>query len=319
MCAVLIGVLAWPSQMDAPLPAPPPPRVRQITTAKDDSGDDGRARTVEHGFTALEDAAREHLVSWGVILENTSHRMTARLMVTVTILDRAGKPVLTEQLDADIEPGKRFGLGDTAYVKRPGARTMKIELSRPEWWPTTSAVPPLAPVTASQVKGRLPQVRRRSVLPGLRPEGPSRRGPPGTPPGPRPHLPRRLRPPHHPRQPVGHRDPPRQVRPHPRRHQAHRQRPPGQVPARLVLPEDPRQRRPRRHRSGTDRGLPPVRPLAAYRDASGRDRPLDSFRAPDGLRRRPHPRSRRSTGPRTPNRTRRGSLAQLAELRTFNP
>ncbi|MDL4772936.1 hypothetical protein [Actinomadura xylanilytica] len=155
VCAVLIGVLAWPSQMDAPLPAPPPPRVRQITTAKDDSGDDGRARTVEHGFTALEDAAREHLVSWGVILENTSHRMTARLMVTVTILDRAGKPVLTEQLDADIEPGKRFGLGDTAYVKRPGARTMKIELSRPEWWPTTSAVPPLAPVTASQVKGRL--------------------------------------------------------------------------------------------------------------------------------------------------------------------
>jgi hypothetical protein len=76
--------------------------------------------------------------------------------VTLSILDARGRDLLRSPQDkrretAYIPPGARFGIGDSDYVRRPGATKLTFQLGRPQWLPPNS-IPRL---TGRFVSGKL--------------------------------------------------------------------------------------------------------------------------------------------------------------------
>jgi len=123
------------------------------------AADGGQLRIVESGFSPLTDVAGEPMVTWGLIVENTSQVTAAMVGVSVDILDAGGRSLVPETSDyaksrgiSRIMPGQRAGIGDAVYVTGPGVASVSFHLGDPQWLPTGMLQIPVAPLAASQVE-----------------------------------------------------------------------------------------------------------------------------------------------------------------------
>lgn len=110
--------------------------------------DGGRVRVAEKGFSVTTDGIGGSMISYGVVLENTS-RYVPRFGVGVRVLNSAGKAIRTggnpspeRELGHSvsyIHPGKQYGLGNIVYLfGSTDVAKLKIEIGEIEWWPADS-------------------------------------------------------------------------------------------------------------------------------------------------------------------------------------
>lgn len=124
--------------------------------------DGGELRVAEQGFSSLDDRRGdpEPMVSYGVVVENTSDQVAAGVEVTVGLVDPAGQPI-TDIVEGEatrtftipvLFPHQRFGVGTTSYVERPGVAGLEVGFeSGTEWWPADHELIEFPEVTTSDV------------------------------------------------------------------------------------------------------------------------------------------------------------------------
>jgi hypothetical protein len=162
VAATTIGVIAAQrGPADPPDPASPPtpsghgPADLPLAAAEDG----GELRIVESGFTPITDVAGEPMVTWGLVVENTSRETAASVTVNLDILDQHGDSLVTEISDyattreiSLVMPGQRAGIGDATYVTAPDVAEMSFRLDNPRWLPVANTVFPVAALTAGDIE-----------------------------------------------------------------------------------------------------------------------------------------------------------------------
>jgi hypothetical protein len=125
--------------------------------------DGGEIRVVEHGFTAAAgtDSGDEiHVVSYGIVVENTSDHVATGTSVRVRMLDEDGRPVGPRSGIGDAEhtipvllPGQRFGLGEPRWVKRSGTVELVVIVGESAgWWPVDHDLVAFPGITTGDVE-----------------------------------------------------------------------------------------------------------------------------------------------------------------------
>jgi hypothetical protein len=163
---VALGVLHGAAGCDGdpatPIPTPSPtagPTGPPVPAAQ--APDGGTVRVVEKGLSSMKDRDGKEMVSYGIVVENTSKDAVAvKTSATVRIIDAAGKAITDRTARAtDVQreigvvfPGQRVGIGGDTYVDRPGAATLTIEIGAAMWLPPGNRVIPVAKATAGEVK-----------------------------------------------------------------------------------------------------------------------------------------------------------------------
>ncbi|MBC6462844.1 hypothetical protein [Actinomadura sp. HBU206391] len=152
-----------------------------VTAIKPPAG--GQLRLVDRGlsvfpgpangaeFTPEVKAARRDwdVVSWGILIENTSRWVAAFTVVDVDLVDAAGV-VLSEtdyrkrskaETIVVLRPGERFGMGHTQPLEAPGRHPgkrlrapadLQVQIGRSTWFPPNSRYDEFARITASEIK-----------------------------------------------------------------------------------------------------------------------------------------------------------------------
>ncbi|MGH3715925.1 MAG: hypothetical protein ACRDT4_21060 [Micromonosporaceae bacterium] len=150
--AVLAGCDGAPSRGTASSPRPSP--TVSLPYSKPPGG--GEVRVVEQGFSITHDHAEHNpypRVTYAAILENTSDLVARAVQVQIRVLDRSGKPLVTEAGMTDgksgtkalkrveyILPGERLGIGGSGYTDpyEAASTAAKLEITiktADEWWP----------------------------------------------------------------------------------------------------------------------------------------------------------------------------------------
>jgi hypothetical protein len=140
-------------------PEPTPPETAPQEIPLPASEDGGELRIVESGFSPITDVADEPLVTWGLVVENTSEQTAAAVDVSMDIVDDTGESLVTEISEyaksreiSLIMPGERAGIGDSTYVTGPGVADVTFELHDPLWLPVGNELYPVASLTASEIE-----------------------------------------------------------------------------------------------------------------------------------------------------------------------
>lgn len=110
-----------------------------------EANDGGELTIVESGYTGLTDLAGDRMVSWGLIVENTSKTEVATSVVSYQAIDANGDEVSAEVAwDNKVEifalkPGERTGVGATSYL---GVEFEKLtfHFSNTIWTPDAKAI-----------------------------------------------------------------------------------------------------------------------------------------------------------------------------------
>ncbi|MEV4757579.1 hypothetical protein AB0J86_21040 [Micromonospora sp. NPDC049559] len=154
--AALLGSAACGSdtaaQPDALTTTPPPAVV---------APDGGSIRMVEQGLSSIWDGAGKEMVTYGIVVENTSRdRAAVKTKVTIRITDGSGKAIT--DLDAGspavareigvVLPGQQVGIGGDVYVDRPGAASLLVEIAGATWLPPENELIPVARLGASEIR-----------------------------------------------------------------------------------------------------------------------------------------------------------------------
>jgi hypothetical protein len=120
--------------------------------------DGGRLRVTEQGLSQINDSAGKVMVSFGVLLENTSTNWVATsTKLTVTLADDSGAPVEDRVEHGQYSvystfPQHRTGLGAQIYVGSPGATRIAVQIGTSTWYPRTN--PGFAEVASADVQTR---------------------------------------------------------------------------------------------------------------------------------------------------------------------
>ncbi len=144
------------STPSARVSAPAAPSTR-ATVASDGGG----LRVVEQGLSTTRDAAGKEMITYGIIVENTSKELLAaatdvriRLIdasgATITDLVAGGNEVVRKI--AVLFPGQRAGIAADTYVDRSGTMELSVEIGDSTWLPAGDADSGLAKLTTSDVK-----------------------------------------------------------------------------------------------------------------------------------------------------------------------
>jgi hypothetical protein len=129
------------SDQATPAPVAPWSGTAPVTAAQ--APDGGVLRVVEQGFS-LDPDPRGNLVSYGLLLENTSRdRIAFASAVTVRMLDAAGAPLkqpFGEEADVRhtvyaVFPGQRFGIGAQEWLDRRDVASLAATVDPPTWVP----------------------------------------------------------------------------------------------------------------------------------------------------------------------------------------
>lgn len=132
-----------------PTPAPSTPRASAQPTAPVravEAPGGGGLKVLESGFSMTTSSLNETMVTYGLVLENTSpDRIAAEAEVLITLLDAKGQPV-KDLLDKStlsvrklrvVTPRQRIGMGRYTYVDRGQVvARLKIEIGE-SWWIST--------------------------------------------------------------------------------------------------------------------------------------------------------------------------------------
>jgi hypothetical protein len=113
-------------------------------------------RVTEQGLSQIKDSNGKAMVSFGVILQNTSTNWVANnTKLTVVLTKASGAPV-----EDRVEHGRysayatfpqhRTGVGAQVYVDAPGATRIQVRVGSSTWAPRTN--PLLAEITAADVR-----------------------------------------------------------------------------------------------------------------------------------------------------------------------
>lgn len=139
-----------------PKPTPTPSLTSQAPVPGVTAPDGGVVRVTEQGLSQIKDSHGKAMVSFGVILANTSTNWVANnTKLTVELTNASGAPV-----EDRIEHGQytayatfpqhRTGLGAQVYVGTPGATRIQVRAGSSTWVPRTN--PLLAEITAAGVR-----------------------------------------------------------------------------------------------------------------------------------------------------------------------
>jgi hypothetical protein len=121
----------------------------------------GEIRIVEQGLSPMWDGNEKEMVTYGIIVENTSRDWAAvKTQATIRVTDSGGKPLtdLTGRTSTVIReigvilPGQRVGIGADTHVDRPGAVSILVEIGESTWLPPDNELIRVAKVTAGGVK-----------------------------------------------------------------------------------------------------------------------------------------------------------------------
>lgn len=144
-----------PPESSPPDPAPPQSPVRELPLTASEDG--GELRIVESGFSPITDRP-DNLVSWGLIVENTSSESAASVVLDVDVIDANGDSLVkgdgwqrSRRIDL-IMPGERAGIGHATYVTGPGVADVTFELADPRWWPLDNDRRPVARLGVSEIE-----------------------------------------------------------------------------------------------------------------------------------------------------------------------
>ncbi|KAB2340587.1 hypothetical protein [Actinomadura rudentiformis] len=143
--------------------------------------DGGQLRLVDRGLSVFpgpgngarfrpeaKAAGRDYnVVSWGILIENTSKWAATLTLVDVHLVDAAGVALSKTDYDrpkaetiAVIRPGERFGMGLTQNLAKPGKprkrlRTpadLQVQIGQSAWFPPNSRSNEFVKITASEIK-----------------------------------------------------------------------------------------------------------------------------------------------------------------------
>lgn len=144
-------------QSPAPTPTSPPasqPTFVNGTTAPDG----GSVRVTGQGVSQITDGRGGAMVSFGVMVENTSTNWVATgTKLTVTFAKDSGAPVEDQiehgQYSAHATfPQQRTGIGAAIYVSSPGTTRIAVQIGASIWYPRSNAA--FAEVTTADVATR---------------------------------------------------------------------------------------------------------------------------------------------------------------------
>jgi hypothetical protein len=104
----------------------------------------GEVRVADSGLSNTEDSAGEAMVSYAVVVENTSEQVAYLTEISIRLVDDSGEPVKDlvngEQDDVSravyvLLPGATAALGATTYVEHAGVADLEIGVGDSQWWP----------------------------------------------------------------------------------------------------------------------------------------------------------------------------------------
>lgn len=137
---------------------PTPSQTSQAPVVGATAPDGGALRVTEQGLSRIKDGSGKAMVSFGVIVKNTSRNWVANgTKLTITLTDAAGAPV-EDQVEHGrygayaTFPQRRTGLGAQVYVGAPDATRIQVRVGPSTWVPQTN--PLLAEITATDAQTR---------------------------------------------------------------------------------------------------------------------------------------------------------------------
>lgn len=139
----LLTAAAWSTGTGTETPAaentPPQLELDYGPEPVEDSGDGG-LEIVESGYTPMVDLAGDAMVSWGVIVKNTSSTMAAVSGVYIEPRDTDGESLAADtDWDhwVDIEnlmPGETVGVGSTSYIDDGDLDELEVHIGTTMWF-----------------------------------------------------------------------------------------------------------------------------------------------------------------------------------------
>jgi hypothetical protein len=139
-----------------PTPTPTPSLTSQAPVEGVTAPDGGTLRVTEQGVSQIKDRNGQVMVSFGVIVENTSRNYLANnTKLTVRLTKASGVPVVDRvehgQYTAFVTfPQHRTGLGAQVYVGAPGTTRIQVRVGPSTWAPRGNAL--FADIAASDVR-----------------------------------------------------------------------------------------------------------------------------------------------------------------------
>jgi hypothetical protein len=137
-------------------PKPTPSLTSQAPVSGVTAPDGGTLRVAEQGVSQIKDSYGKAMVSFGLVLENTSTNWVASdTKLTILLTKASGAPVEDKvehgQYSAYVTfPRHRTGLGAQVYVDAPGATRIQTRIGSSTWAPRT--YPLFAEITAADVR-----------------------------------------------------------------------------------------------------------------------------------------------------------------------
>ncbi|TWJ08091.1 hypothetical protein LX16_4311 [Stackebrandtia albiflava] len=113
----------------------------------DESGDGGVVEVAETGHSLTEDSAGDVMVTYAVIVENTSADVAIGTNLDIRLLDSAGEPVTDEVTGNDriastvnlVMPGERQAVTNTTYIDGDDVASLEVTVDGSRWLPAGDA------------------------------------------------------------------------------------------------------------------------------------------------------------------------------------